>query len=185
MRSLGQGFHLFASDNKDRIPYFYVMRDAEGFVAQQTWHAAIAPYVLRDLQNIFSIYDPGFDERNKRFLCPSAGDSTDFSYAMNREAQPGFEWSDTSAGDARTIGGKRISFFDAPGRLILLAEQGVPNGNEGSVGPREARWEAGSIRHRGRANYLFLDGSVRLLAPRDVYDPSATPPVNLWIRSSQ
>lgn len=177
MRTLGQGIHLFANDNRGEFPRSL---HSAGAHRQSNWAQAILPYLGEEMENPTMVQWSEIFERH--FRCPndSSADPMIYSYGLNVhfELDP--------AGDSYAGAPQRwrtLMMIPRPTRTILLAE--VPSTPYGDHvmshlwnAPTAARNAVAHQRHRGKSHYVFVDGSVKRLPVEETFNPAVD--LNLW-----
>ncbi|AHF89812.1 N-terminal cleavage protein [Opitutaceae bacterium TAV5] len=182
LRQIGVAFLGHAAANKDYLPNGCWR--ASG--VELMWDEAISPY----LQHSFGSSAPNDVSGNRRgkdmLFCPSDTKHARYSatwvrrsYSFSRGATPS---------DRDKQYGYRLSEFTSLSRTILVTDRSQSNNYCGSY----ACWDIGGAStqkggdgmgeqtHKGRFNYLFVDGHVKNLDPAET-----STPYNMWTFTGQ
>jgi prepilin-type N-terminal cleavage/methylation domain-containing protein/prepilin-type processing-associated H-X9-DG protein len=177
MRTLGQGIHLYASENRNRFPRSLHSAGAHG---QPQWAHALLPFLGEnpDIQDL----DHWQDITQRLFRCPMdrSTDPMTLSYGLNVffELDPAGDSYEGSPRQWRTL----LSIPN-PAATVMLAEvPPVPFGDHVMAhlwnSPAAVRHAIAHDRHRSRSHYVFVDGSVHSLAAEQTFDPARG--INRW-----
>jgi prepilin-type N-terminal cleavage/methylation domain-containing protein/prepilin-type processing-associated H-X9-DG protein len=165
MRQIGLAIRLHAEDNHDEFPRSQHSAFAHG---QVSWGRAIAPELGRSdatWTNLFSgIY-----------RCPADSRTTPWSYGLNVYFELGPD--DDYPGKPHTW--RRLSSIPQPSETILLAENATGADHimpHFWTTPADAE-DVAAERHRGKANYAFVDGRAQCLPFAQTYAP---PKLDWW-----
>jgi general secretion pathway protein G len=165
MRQIGLAVRLYAEDNNDEFPRSQHSAFAHG---QPTWGRAIAPQL--------GVSDTTWTNLlHGIYHCPTDKRTTPWSYGMNVYFELGPD--DDYTGKPQTW--RRWSHIPQPTATIVFAESAssadhiMPNF---WVTTADAA-DVDAKRHRGKANYAFVDGHSQLLPFSQIYAP---PKVDLW-----
>jgi prepilin-type N-terminal cleavage/methylation domain-containing protein/prepilin-type processing-associated H-X9-DG protein len=158
LRQLTMAAGLYAQDNKGLYPYPYA--SINGVV--QNWWDSLQPYTVKDKDPFIS--DRGINN------CPSRVDVTKSTYGWNIFL-------------IDTKWNRRVSAAPTPSRIILIAD--VPEADSSYARPSydSQTWAPvpDTSRHGGKANFAFVDGSVRALNPTLIENTTVPGSIgNLW-----
>lgn len=178
-REISRALFMYADENKGTLPHPSLAGQFGPGVGQAWWFG-----IDRYFQNPAN---PTQTRTQNISRCPSddtapSGTGITWSYAMNQNLAK------TPAGTYAAAGLLPVNLRVLHGelsRMVMVAEMGGIPGTAsiGALSPAPGTGtgqNSGFKRHSERANYGFLDGSVKTLRQTDAYDASATPPVNLW-----
>ena len=177
LRSLGQGVLLYANDHAGEFPRSY---HSAGAHREPGWAASIAPYLGASEELDYAGWTRFF---NRYYRCPldSNRDPSLYSYGLNvyLEVQPG---GDSYRGSPTTW--RRLQSIPQPSRTILLAEVRPEAWADHFMchlwgGRSAARNALAQPRHRGKNNFLFVDGSATPLSEEATF-PEQPDAWNPW-----
>lgn len=179
VREISRALFMYADDNKGALPHPSLAGQFGPGVGQAWWFG-----IDRYFQNASN---PTLTRTQDISRCPSddtapSGTGITWSYAMNQNLAK------TPAGTYAAAGQLPVNLRNLRGelgRMVMVAEMGGIAGTAsiGALSPTPGTGvgqNSGFVRHSSRANYGFLDGSVKTLRQTEAYDAAATPPVNLW-----
>lgn len=171
MRQLGQAMRQYAQDHEGELPRSF---HSAGAHRQPGWAASTAPYLGAPPNEDWSVWSRTFENY---FRCPadSNRDPSLYSYGLNVyfELEPE---GDSYPGSPSTW--RRINTLPHPSRTILLAEVRPAAWADHFMchlwgGRAAARNALASPRHRGKNNFLFLDGSARSMEEAAIFPVQA------------
>ncbi len=177
LKSLGAAISLYTIENQGELPRSW---HSAGAHRQSGWAASIAPYLGVTDEQIQNNWAGVFDQHFRSPTDSSEESPFIYSYGMNVhfELDPN---GDDYVGQPATW--RRLQQIPRPTRTILLAQtRPIMFGdhlmchlwNSIDAAKNALNHEA----HNGRANYLFVDGHVELLAVEQTFAPSQE--LNLW-----
>lgn len=173
LRQIGAAFHMYGADHNNEVPYSIDWSSNE---AAGTWFGYNGAYYSRTWKDLIGEYLPGENVhygiksyRSTVWGCPSWSGpdkrSPPFNqYCINARIQPS---------DGRQF---RFSQINSPGNTVLVAEAAetpIPYFNR--ISPLDDSSEPKlAERHGGGGNFLFFDGSVRVISAKDeIFKPSS------------
>ncbi len=160
LRQLGLAVQLYADDHREEFPRSQHSAFVHG---QRTWGAALAPYLGGSEAAWTNLL-------RTIYRCAADRKAGPWSYGLNVYFELGPD--DDYVGKPQTW--RRVSTVPRPARTILFAENAsaadhiMPN----FWSRPEDATDLAAHRHRGRANYLFVDGHTEAAALRQIYDPA-------------
>jgi prepilin-type N-terminal cleavage/methylation domain-containing protein len=154
LRQWGSAFRMYADDNSDFLPRRGQGVQVLSFIDRPTdWFNALPPYLAsRSFEQLVTSGNKPAPHSASIFVCPSANDPGApyfLSYAMNMNLSP---WNLVLP-----------TKFSAVSQPELLAAMADAPGPYASTFPSSHPYGV-MARHRGRANLLFLAGSVQSFA---------------------
>lgn len=180
VREISRALFMYADENKGNLPHPSLAGQFGPGVGQAWWFG-----IDRYFQNTSG--NATLTRTQEISRCPTdetapSGSGITWSYAMNQNLAK------TPAGTYAAAGTLPVNVRQLRGelgRMVMVAEMGGVPGTAaiGALSPTPgtgAGQNSGFVRHSNRANYGFLDGSVKSLRQQETYDVAATPPVNLW-----
>lgn len=166
MRQLGLATGMYADDHGDEFPRSQHSAFTHG---QRTWGPALAPYLGASTGAWTNLLET-------LYHCPADRRRRAWSYGLNVYFELGPD--DDYRGKPQTW--RRTTAVPRPSTTLLFAE----NASEADhIMPNfwacaEDAVDLAADRHRGRANYTFVDGHVEARPLRSLYDPPRG--VDLW-----
>lgn len=177
MRQLGQAMLQYSQEHDGELPRSF---HSAGAHRQPGWAASIAPYLGEPPTEDWSVWSRSFQ---KHFRCPADQnrDPSLYSYGLNVYFELAPE-GDSYPGSPTTW--HRVQTLPHPARTILLAEvRPTPWADHFMChlwgGRAAARNALATPRHRGKNNFLFLDGSARPLEDAAIF-PTGPASWNPW-----
>jgi prepilin-type N-terminal cleavage/methylation domain-containing protein/prepilin-type processing-associated H-X9-DG protein len=165
MRQLNLGALLYAGDNEDTFPRSQHSAFAHG---ELPWGRAIAPALGSDVTGWTNLL-------TGVYRCPTDRRPAPWSYGLNVYYELGPD--DDYAGKPQTW--RQVSQVPNPAATILFAESASSADHLMAhfwFMPQDTD-DLAAQRHRGRANYTFVDGHAEALTLDQVFAP---PHVDLW-----
>lgn len=176
MKNLGSAILLYATENSGEVPRSW---HSAGSNREPGWAASIMPYLGVSQEQMESDWSGVFE---KHFRSP-ADPSTDpyvFSYALNVHFELNPNGDDYTGAPATW---RRLPQIPYPSKTILLGQPKPIRFGDHLMchqwsSPAAAKNALNHSIHRGRANYLFVDGHVELLPVEQTFFPANG--INLW-----
>jgi prepilin-type N-terminal cleavage/methylation domain-containing protein/prepilin-type processing-associated H-X9-DG protein len=173
LRSLGTAVHLYAQDHDGAFPRSFHSAAAH---REPGWCASLAPYL-----GVPAGPEARWEDlMRSHFRCPAdpGGEDSAPGYGLNVFFELGR--GDSYLGRPATW--RRVVQVPAPQHTILLAELDPATGNDHFMchqwsGAAAAKQAVAHDRHRGSANYLFVDGHIERLPVEKTFTSRTQ---NLW-----
>ena len=199
LRQWGQGAHLYADDNNDKLPQEAVFDGINTWemtmfsVCKEVWYNSMPRTIGVTSASIYSrtpSSQRSFYSPRSFFHCPAAkfapiaATYPNFSLAMNSKLMMDFEVAPEPAVDASEMWfpSLKMSQIVVPEKTALFLDAGVAGEKRISEfqpaysGQPKAYATEFSARHNGSGNILFAAGNVSTLHPRQVVDMDPNSP---------
>ena len=199
LRQISVGIFLYAGEHDGTLPYGYNAPDPNTVVPKQAdscWDTLIMPYLLSDLpSNLMKAEAP-------YLKCP--GDTTPAQGASNGTSRRSYSMIRNAYGhgsppygvgmynlwtpNLSTVAGVRLTAIPNKAATAMITDSSNTANEVGGTAcacidyPNQQATSADCVRmHGGKFNYLFVDGHIEFLDPKQTYGSgSMTDPRGIW-----